>query len=564
MNENDYFTIQWGDYDIGSMFDGITKIERGIGNKWNNKTTTGVGRYGEKFLSNYLDSKLIKIEFIKYGDQEVWRKFRDDMAFILDTTTTQQLKFNDEPNIYYDAVPDGEVSLNEDINEGEAKGTLTFLVADGLKHSVVMKQYVFDPNNHDESAVVDPDDGSVTIKLPNKATAESYPIIKVEMLSPNSYVGVSGYNGVFAVGSQEEVIIDSKSSVKTTTVSETLTKNDAKEGVKANFDGWKDVWESTSGAGYFKNPQNPSILALDTIGWVQSDQAGIYAVNSGHDPNPIDTGQWWFHGGVKVWTVPADSTGEVGATDFTSNITTIAHAHRFGQTGLLQMLYLDEDKKLICGFGIYKKDDKGNKAEFQLYIGGPEQKTYKTKAFETNNGGIGDGRQANPNRYFNTKTGQLTVKKEGGKITWTLNSRGGSENIIVPDLEEKKCKYVYMFIGNHKNRDLKRGGWKFVTRLGFQRFRFVKGGIKKTTDNTNGTTTIIPEDKNHFGEGENVVFNMEQANVYRYEGTTLANDEVITGSRFFSLPPGETELSFMFGTDAATPKITVEWRENYL
>ena len=57
---------------------------------------------------------------------------------------------------------------------------------------------------------------------------------------------------------------------------------------------------------------------------------------------------------------------------------------------------------------------------------------------------------------------------------------------------------------------------------------------------------------------------MSSANIYRKEGRTIANDELITGSEPFSVPTGKSIVNCSFGDGATPPDIEVTWKERYL
>ena len=559
----EYFTIMWGSTDIGQMVENITKIDRGVGNKWNNSLVSGTGRYGNKFRSNYLDSKSIKITFTVRGDQRRWAKLRRDLAGVLDTTTTQQLTFNDEPGVYYDAVPDGEVNLDEDITTGFATGVITFLVPDGISHSSLVKTWDSTVQSDLATVVTDPDDGSITVELNSDSTATIYPKITVEMTSPNGYIGIATDEGVLAVGSQAETIITEKSNTKTNTVSEWLTKNDTRLSNQANFADWKDTWHSSTGVDQpIPNPQNGGILNLYSLSF-KNGSDGVRMIMLNHEPTPPSDTKFFMHSGAKFWKVPADSNGEVGASNFSSYSNMFFQASAMGQTGSMQMLYLDANKKLVCGYGLHKDDQRGNRFSIQLYIGGKNQSTFRSfDNFDANNGGHGDGNVPNKNLYFNSTTGGMTITKDGTHFTWTFSNRGGTYVYNTPDMADTKVAYAMIVIGNIKGRDMSRRN--HVGNMVLRQFRFQKRGIIKTTDANTDITKVIPEDKNRFGKGEKVVIDIGAAQISRHDGTTLAMDQMITGSDFVGMSPDSKKMTFMFSDSATTPNIKIEWEEQYL
>ena len=107
-------------------------------------------------------------------------------------------------------------------------------------------------------------------------------------------------------------------------------------------------------------------------------------------------------------------------------------------------------------------------------------------------------------------------------------------------------------------------GGQFITNLSLRSFNFQKNDVTKTIDSTTDATKYIPADNHHFGKYEVVVSDMASGNVYRKEGATIANDEMITGSEPFSVPVGKSIVNCTFGDGATPPDIEVTFKERYL
>ena len=97
---DDFFSITIGEgddlVDIGMMFDGVTDIERDIGNSWVNSLNNGSGRYGSNHEHTTLSKKIISIQFEKTLSQNEMSLWREELFYAVDCPNgPRKLKFND-------------------------------------------------------------------------------------------------------------------------------------------------------------------------------------------------------------------------------------------------------------------------------------------------------------------------------------------------------------------------------------------------------------------------------------------------------------------------------------
>ncbi|MGX7010962.1 hypothetical protein [Lactococcus cremoris] len=353
------------------------------------------------------------------------------------------------------------------------------------------------------------------------------------------------------MGSQDQTLIDSKTT-ETTRVESQWLLNPSGISQNSNFSGHFNVANDVG------NPQNGQLL---TAGNLVFKKDGLRLQDGGVPPS---SGTWSMQGAMQVYNVPADKIGNVGTANFTSTFNIWAQATKMGQTGLMQVLFCDSNNKLMAGLGIYKDDTRGNSFRTQLYIGGNHPRTWKTfgpGGQELNNGGHGDGKVPNPNLYFNSTTGYFTIQKKDRVFNFTFGNRGGNYPITIPELGSTKCTKVFVYMGQLKGRDV---NTQYITNLSLRMFNFQKNDVTKTIDRNTDVTTFIPADNHHYGNSEVVVVNMSSSKIYRREGLTIANDEMITGSEPFSVPPGQSIVNCSFGDNAVPPDIDVTWKERYL
>lgn len=547
------FSISFNGVDLSDLVNGFTSIERNFGATWtNNLGPISISRYGQEFINNYSGPKTIVVNFRKDGVPRNWIAIRQKMAQILNVSEPAPLIFGDEPNKIWYAVPDQQPTFSEDISSLVATGTLTFLVPSGIAESSYTQTLNADNSGGENGSIVKNDDGSVDLIINNQGTLPVYPTIKFTHTSDNAYIGIAAPTGVLALGSQDQYLPGSKTT-ETTKVESQWLLNPAKMSLKDNFDGHFMT------ANDVPNPQNGQLLTAGNLVWKQD---GLRFQDGG--PMPPQGTVYLCMGAMQQWAIPADSVGDVGSANFTSTFNIWAQATKMGQTGVLQVLFVDANNKLMCGMGIYKDDARGNTFQTQLYIGGNHPRTWKVfgpKLQELNNGGHGDGKVPNPNLYFNSATGYFTIQKKGPVFNFTFGNRGGNYPITIPELAYTKCMRVYVYEGqlwNRNNTDQK------ITNLSLRMFKFQKNDVTKTIDATVDATKYIPANDHHFGNHEVVTVDTSSANIYRREGATIANDELITGGEFFSVGTGETTITCLFGDKASPPDIEATWKERFL
>lgn len=546
------FTISFNGQNISDVVDGFTSIERNFGSTWtNNLGPEGTTRYGQEFVNNYSNAKTITISFIKYGIPKDWVNIRQQIASVLDVSTPSPLIFSDEPNKVWYALPDQLPTFSEDISSLRATGTLTFIVPSGVAISSYTQELNSNNSGGTNGSITVNSDNSVDVLINNQGTIPAYPTFKFTHKSDNAFIGIAGQNGVVGLGSQDQTLIDSKTT-ETTRVESQWLLNPSGISQNSNFSGHFNVANDVG------NPQNGQLL---TAGNLVFKKDGLRLQDGGPRPSG---GTWLMQGAMQVYNVPADKIGNVGTANFTSTFNIWAQATKMGQTGLMQVLFCDSNNKLMAGLGIYKDDTRGNSFRTQLYIGGNHPRTWKTfgpGGQELNNGGHGDGKVPNPNLYFNSTTGYFTIQKKDRVFNFTFGNRGGNYPITIPELGSTKCTKVFVYMGQLKGRDV---NTQYITNLSLRMFKFQKNDVTKTIDSNTDVTTFIPADNHHYGNSEVVVVNMSSSKIYRREGLTIANDEMITGSEPFSVPPGQSIVNCSFGDNTVPPDIDVTWKERYL
>lgn len=205
------FSVSFNGVDLSELVNGFTSIERNFGSTWtNNLGTAGISRYGQEFINNYSGAKTITVTFVKKGLPKKMYPLRERIARILDVSEPAPLIFDDEPDKVWYAVPDQLPTFSEDPSTLKSTGTITFLVPSGYAVSTYTQKLNSDNSGGENGTITVNDDQSIDILINNQGTLPAFPTFKFTHQSDNASITIGGENGVLALGSQEQTLIDTK------------------------------------------------------------------------------------------------------------------------------------------------------------------------------------------------------------------------------------------------------------------------------------------------------------------------------------------------------------------
>lgn len=124
---------------------------------------------GKRFQYTSADEGKVTVSFLVRRDMVAKRR---EIAGLLSSNEPQQLIFGDEPDKYYLAIADDQISLSEKFRHGN--GEVTFIVPDGVAHSI-------------NTDTVTGQSGT-DIALINAGTAPSAPVLRATMTADNGLV----------------------------------------------------------------------------------------------------------------------------------------------------------------------------------------------------------------------------------------------------------------------------------------------------------------------------------------------------------------------------------------
>lgn len=537
---------------------GVTKIDRGLGGAKTNTTSTGTDRYGTQHAYQKLGAKTIKIDFLIFADTNQRARFRREMTGALDFPNgTRHLRFEDEPNGYYDVISEGQFSFSESLKEEQATGTISFTVPDGLWHSdtgiVVSSE---GPQTEYAKFKKDTEAKCIYVDINNPANTEAYPIITIKNKTNIGWIGIVNQNGVMELGSTQATEEGTPRYVDGTG-SEILLQIK-----KGDFGptGWGMLKEGRHqfggrpilGIAPTEKSQIVNRLVVKEMAHKHNPSSGFgaadYITNGVHYPGGDEKGfeNKWAEA-IGYIDIPADRDGVKGGTDFRVDFNAKFHALQLGQTGVIRVGVISDRNEVIAQYEIGKTDRSGNvmTANFQVDEQGKE-KWYEMRKFHANN-----GEYEPANKSFNTRTGDVWFMKEGSKLTFMLDGHlWGYTNEKLKTMRFSKIVIQMGHVYNVPEVEVMALESLSFTKLNTHRYANVDNKYKPnsivTIDNWNGEVWISPDGTSEKG--------------------FISQSEVVKGSNWVILPKGKSKLQFSFSSwmKGDLPEIEIDFNEQYL
>ena len=468
--------------------------------EWSNELRNIGNSNGTTYLYRSYGAKTITMPFYIKGS--VKTKY-DMLMTVLNVSEPKRLSFGNLANRYFLALPDGKVEF-EMLGENAGRGTITWLIPDGISHSVDTKIVT--------ASVVD---GILTANVNNNGSDEVFPTYRFSYPAENGYQAIVHAGGILELGNVEDVdqeFVKSQKMVDTTTFSELTRYTGLSPYSPSEFD--------LSGT-----------LAVQTAGG--ADTRGLRLANRG-------TGAKVYAGGAMRYTVPADVSGEVGAKNFWSYMQLLFWIGRVGQTGVTQIIYTDENDKIIAMYTVGKWTTSGSGARCKAQYMGTDENlvTRFDEEFQANNEDT-----QNP---FSIRQGSFDFVKQGDNLRFYFFGR--YSDVYAPHLADVKCHKVYIVEADVFGRK----GNDYITHNALKRFIFQKNNVNYWDD--------IP---NRYAAGSELVVDTESGNIY-FNGQP-SNDERVEGTYFYPLKPGTNKIEFYQSSWVTNPpNVTVEYKERYL
>lgn len=353
-------------------------------------------------------------------------------------------------------------------------------------------------------------DGYQTITIQNNGTEWCDVDYEITHKHENGYIGLVSQYGVIQLGKTEEA--DGEDYQQ----SETLF---------------------SVADGQFTAPQLAAFpKGIATCLPLNCSQEGTLASKIEHGENVVylaDRG-----GGGGIWKGQSitkrfsDSEGNETAKNF---FLYIRHAMNLGkpqQVGTTQFMVTTRDKRNIAGIEFHK-NNLSDYCDVRLYVNGEMKDSFHISVNAT--GGM--------NAYAGWESGRNSITKSGRNIIFYVD--GKERPFSVPEVENMEAYEASAYICSLD-------GFEPITTQCIRGFGFRKDSVDKHAD--------IP---NRYRAGDVVRINGESTNVYIND--MIARGDEITGTDYFKVPPGTTEVQFCYSSfSSPPPTIKAKIREVFL
>lgn len=425
---------------------------------------------------------------------------------ILKVKEPKELRFSSLPNLTFQAIPSGDLDYDK-ITRNAGKGTINFIIADGLAHSKTAREFEFAKNS----------DGIWETEIVNDGSEDAYVNYEIKLKKESGFVGIVSEYGAMQFGKVDEA--DGYTARKNVTV---LSNQ------KGDFANWADGTVCYENQRKIVTTQMTSDAAFNgrlgllpssfrTSGTSGALQYG--AVKEHTLTNPIS--QWY------IWARAWFETGLMG------------------QTGAWCLTVLDESNHLIAGMAIEKDDTVGNTANVRFLMGDGSggSRTVKTIPFTPSywippNPYGSEGRATNSNMF------DLVKEKDRVQFFWY----GGYYPYYDSRLANVKAKKIQFFVGQYAGRNTTD---RLVTHHYLNDFSFYQLHVDYWKD--------VP---NRYPSGSTIAIDGEKGQI-KVNNQIRLDDEII-GTTYFKVPPGKTKVRLLVSSFAEVASATATIQEVYI
>lgn len=454
---------------------------------------------------NYTRFNVKKIPVPFYNVAGTTQKYNKLMA-ILNVDEPKELRFSSLPNITFQAIPSGNIDY-ERLTRRDGKGTINFIIADGLAHSKAAREFGFAKNS----------DGIWETEIVNDGSEDAYVNYEIKLKKESGFVGIVSEYGAMQFGKVDEAdgYIDRKNVE--------ITSNQ-----KGDFANWTDGtvnYENTNKIITTTMTADTSYggrLGLLPSSFKTSGTSGAYqygAVKEYTLTNPIS--QWY------IWARAWFETGLMG------------------QTGAWCLTVLDENNHLIAGMAIEKDDTVGNTANVRFLMGDGSggSRTVKMIPFTPSywippNPYGSEGRDTNSNMF------DLVKEKDRVQFFWY----GGYYPFYDSRLANVKAKKIQFFVGQYAGRNTTD---RKVTHHYLNDFSFSQLHVDYWKD--------VP---NRYPNGSTIAIDGEKGQIK--VNNQIRPDDEILGTTYFKVPPGKTKVQLILSSFAEITSATATIQEVYI
>ena len=480
-------SVIFNDAELNKLIDVEYGMNLNDGADWQPELSAISGGNGSVFLKTSYSAKTITMPFRIKND--IQNKY-DNLQKYLNVSGVKRLYFGNLKNKYFLAVPSSKIGLVTEKNGFIARGTITWIVPDGISHAVNPKG----PYTATQGA-----DGRYSVTVTNEGNVDVPITMTATNNAENGYIGMYTDYGITEIGNKEDG--DTEDYVQATTLINT-------DDPLSKFTRYTGI-----------NPENSSVSNSGTASTrIVNGRKHMYLSDAG-----TNNGKW--HGASYVYDFPPDGIGNIGGVNAYAYFNAPFWAGKIGQVGQIQVHFATADNEFICGFHLSKGDTKGNTGSYFMRYrdSATTIKTFKTQQFKTSH--------LNNENPFNLPRGDCDMRKRGAEITFYWF--GGYPKVTAPYLANKKVAKVYLNLYTLAN----------YPKMSYFDFRNIVI--------SNDCATYNRDIKNRYQVGTTVKMTGSDSKIYINNMPKLS--EKVDGSNLFTIPPGETTIYFQCSEWCTTP-----------
>lgn len=458
---------------------------------------------GSEFNYTRFNAKTIPVPF--YNTSGTFQEYNQLMA-ILNVTEPKELRFSSLPNITFQAIPSGNIDYDR-LTRRNGKGTITFIVVDGLARSKTTRTFEFAKNEQ----------GTLEAEIINEGSEEVAVSYEIKLKKESGFIGIVSEYGAMQYGKYDES--DGYMDRKNVTV----VSNQA-----GNFANWTDGtknYENTNKIITTQMTADTSYggrLGLLPNSFTTSGTSGAYQYGA--------VKEYTLSNSISQWYIWARAWFETGL---------------MGQTGAWCLTVLDENNRLIAGMAIEKDDTVGNTANVRFLMGDGSggSRTVRTISFTPSywlppNPYGTQGRDKNSNMF------DLVKEKDRVQFFWY----GGYYPFYDSRLANVKAKKIQFFVGQYAGRNTTD---RKVTHHYLNDFTFQELHVDYWKD--------VP---NRYSSGSVINIDGEKGQI-KVNNQIRLDDEVL-GTTYFKVPPGKTKVQLILSSFAEITSATATIQEVYI
>ena len=496
-------TMRFNKTDFRDLIE-IHDIQRDIGNN-RSISIDQAPRIGVNIQQQTIDAKYIKVDFSIWSEDRNTLKHK--LAGIFNVDSPKELTFSDEPDKYYLAMTIESISMQETSGR-RSTGSIKFIVPDGVAHSTAYKNF-----NSDSNAQTTTD--KMVFDLVNNGTVEAFPIIRVKHNAENGYIGLVNSNTAFEMGNREE----------------------ADTGIVKKSEILLDYRDNKISEAFNRATKNRSIT-----NYANENETGtpellnLWGKNHVKLREQLTQGRTEHYSTGLSWDIPIDAAGETGSLNDYLFCKQVFIADSVKQYGYLKITVSDTAGQFLYGVETFKRS-LGLDCEFNVLR--PDIKDrynfLKRLVFKG-----ADDKHLNP---FSKERGQFEIKRNDNVVQVYYD--GSHYNFVIPEIKGKKSAKIHVTLGAFHDKPM-------VSNMYLDELIFRKDFVPMLGD--------IP---NRYAIGSTAVINSEDDTVY-IDGIAKSS-EVVDGSQWLSIPPGESKLEIYFSSFIKKkPTVTIEFEERWL